>query len=410
MRIAGGSNNVIGSTAPGAGNVISGNLTYGIDLYGAGTTANTVQGNFIGTNASGMAALANGSNGVYISVGATNNTIGGTTAGTRNLISGNLGHGVAISSTGSNGNVVEGNYIGTDVNNVGPVGNHGNGVRVDSGAANNSIGVLAGNVIAFNAKGVVVTGTGSTGNAIESNAIFSNTGLGIDLNDDGVTANTPGGPHSGPNNLQNYPVLTSAISSAGITNVTGTLNSTPNTTFHVEFFGNMACDPSGHGQGLNLLHTNAVTTDGSGNAALSFSFSTSLIGSGSLSATATDPAGNTSEFSACQPADYALTNVAGRNLHVRLGKAVPLVVASFTDTDPSGNAGQFTGTTVDWGDGTAPSAATIVTTGGQNYNVIGTHAYTKVGGWNVTVTINDSGGASATANSKARLWPKPLSY
>jgi len=409
VRIAGGGNNIIGGTAAGAGNVISGNLQYGIDLYGGGTSANIVEGNFIGTNSSGAAALGNGSNGVYISVGAANNTIGGVAAGARNIISGNLGHGVAISNTGSNGNAVEGNYIGTDVNGSSALGNFGDGVRVDTGAASNAIGVSLGNLIAFDAKGVVVTGSGSTGNTIEGNAIFSNTGLGIDLNDDGVTPNDSSG-HTGPNNFQNYPVLTSAISSGGTTNVTGTLNSTPNTTFHVELFGNMACDASGHGQGLNLLGTSSVTTDGSGNAPLSFSFSTSLIGSGSLSATATDPSGNTSEFSACQQADYALTNVAGRNLHVRLGQPFTFVVASFTDADPSGNAGQFSTTSIDWGDGSAPTSATVVSTGGQNYNVIGSHAYAKVGSWNVTVTINDSGGATATATSKARLWPKALSY
>jgi len=160
---------------------------------------------------------------------------------------------------------------------------------------------------------------------------------------------------------------------------------------------------------LNFLNFNNVTTDNSGNAPVSFSFSTSLIGSGSLSATATDPGGNTSEFSACQQADYALTNTAGRNLRVRLGQPFTLVVASFTDTDPSGSASQFTGTTIDWGDGTA-SGATVVSASGQNYNVMGTHAYTKVGAWNLTVTIKDSGGASATANSKARLWPKAFSF
>src|SRR5207244_1754900 len=145
--------------------------------------------------------------------GAANNTIGGTTAAASNIISGNMGHGVAILST-SNGNVVEGNYIGTNASGTGAIGNSGNGVMVDSGAVNNTIGVLAGNIIAFNAKGVVVTGNTSTGNAIEGNAIFSNTGLGIDLGDDGVTANDSSG-HAGPNNFQNFPVLTSAISSGG---------------------------------------------------------------------------------------------------------------------------------------------------------------------------------------------------
>jgi hypothetical protein len=100
----------------------------------------------------------------------------------------------------------------------------------------------------------------------------------------------------------------------------------------------------------------------------------------------------------------------GRNLRVRLGKPFTLVVASFADTDPSGNASQFSGTTINWGDGSAPTAATVVSTGGQNYNVIGTHVYNRVGGWNVSVTINDSGGTSGTVTTKVRLWPRPLSY
>jgi hypothetical protein len=95
---------------------------------------------------------------------------------------------------------------------------------------------------------------GGTGNAILGNAIFSNMLLGIDLNGqgftagDGVTPNTPGGPHTGPNDLQNYPVLTSAVTSDAST-ITGTLNSTPNSTFRLEFFANAAGDPSSHGEG-----------------------------------------------------------------------------------------------------------------------------------------------------------------
>jgi len=413
--IAGGShNNSIGNSNSRPSNVISGNTSYGVLLSGAGTNVNFVQGNFIGVSGLGHEPLANGGAGIALLNGPSNNTIGGVFVGAGNVISANASDGVEFTGAGTTSNLLQGNFIGPSEQQNYPLGNAANGVYVSGGAANNTIGsttAAARNIIAYNAKGVVVTGSSTTGNAIETNAIFSNTGLGIDLNDDGVTPNTPGGPHTGPNNLQNYPVMSSAISSGGTTNVTGSLNSTPNTTFRVELFGNPACDPSGHGQGLNFLSSSNVTTDGSGNASVSFSFSTSLIGAtGSVTATATDNSGNTSEFSACQQQDYPLTNVAGRNLHVRLGKAVPLVVASFTDTDPSGSAGQFSTTTIDWGDGTAPSPGTVVSTGGQNYNITGTHAYTKVGGWNVTVTINDSGGATATANSKARLWPRPLSY
>jgi titin len=401
--------NIIGGASAGAGNVISGNANDGVSITGAGSVANIVQGNLIGTNAAGAAALANSNSGVSILSGATSNTIGGATVAARNLISGNVQHGVVISGLGSSGNVVEGNDIGTDILATGQIGNHGDGVRIDTGAANNQVGVGGGNIIAFNAKGVVVTGTGSTGDMIEGNSIFSNTALGIDLADDGVTLNDASG-HSGPNNFQNYPVLTSAVSDGTTTHVIGTLNSAANTSFHVEFFGIPACDPSGHGQGINLLGASSVSTDSTGAAPVTFSFSTSLIGSGFVSATATDPAGNTSEFSACQHADSPPINVVGRQLRVRLGQPFTLVIASFTDPDPSGVASQFSATSIDWGDGTAPTTATIVPLGSENYNVVGTHAYTKVGSWNVTVTIKDSGGAGATANSKVRLWPKAFSF
>ena len=88
---------------------------------------------------------------------------------------------------------------------------------------------------------------------ILSNSIYSNKGLGIDLGDDGVTLNTPGGPHSGPNNFQNFPVLYPSITYNGKTYVSGTLNSTPDAVFTVQFFANAAADPSGYGEGQTYL-------------------------------------------------------------------------------------------------------------------------------------------------------------
>jgi len=398
--------NAIGGTVAGASNVISGNVR-GIAIINA--NASIVQGNLIGTDITGTAAVGN-QIGVYIASGAGSNLIGGTTASAANVISGNTSYGVNITGTGTTANLVQGNLIGTDVHGTAPLANLVDGVKIDSCAVNNSIGGTgagAGNSIAYNPKGVVVVGIASTGNAIESNSIFSNTALGIDLNDDGVTPNTPGGPHAGPNDLQNYPVLTGVVFGGNNVTIHGTLNSAANAAFRLEFFSNPACDPSGHGQGRSFLGFQNVSTDASGNVSFNAGFSAT---NAQVTATATDPAGNTSEFSACGQPDYALTNVTGSNLRVRLGKPFTFVVASFTDTDPSGSAGQFSTTTINWGDGTASTSAQIVPLGSQNYNVIGTHTYAKVGAWTVTVTINDSGGATATATSKVRLWPKPLSY
>src|SRR4029450_5492892 len=106
-----GANNTIGGTAPGAGNVISGNLNDGIDL-GASSASNTViRGNRVGTNAAGTAAIGNGFQGIWIAAGALGNVVGGTTAEASNLLSGNGSTGVMISGPTTLGNTVLGNLI-----------------------------------------------------------------------------------------------------------------------------------------------------------------------------------------------------------------------------------------------------------------------------------------------------------
>jgi hypothetical protein len=160
----GATNAVIGGTAPGAGNVISGNSQYGVALTNTTVTGAAIQGNDIGTNAAGTAALGNGV-GVYIS-GSSGNTVGGTAAAARNVISGN---GTGVSVVAANGNVVEGNYVGTDAGGSHAVGND-DGIDLLSGA--NTVGGTAqgaGNVISGNA-GLGVGAFGS-GNLIQGNLI-----------------------------------------------------------------------------------------------------------------------------------------------------------------------------------------------------------------------------------------------
>ena len=299
-----GTNTTIGGTTPGAGNIISANAS-GLYLQRGG---NLVQGNYIGTDVTGTVPLGN-TTGVFIP--GPNNTIGGTTAGARNIISGNS-FGVVIQGSGSTGNVVLGNYIGTDVTGTSALGNTSLGVVIFSSASNNSIGGAAagaGNTIAFNGlDGVFVrsaTGRVTTGNSILSNSIFSNGNLGIDLgpvNADGVTANDLDDPDTGANNLQNFPVVTSAESVPSGTTIQGSLNSTPNTTFTVQFFSNPDCDPLGNGEGETFLGSTSVTTDANGD----ITFSATVPGVAPIgqvvTATATDPAGNTSEFSSCSSA------------------------------------------------------------------------------------------------------------
>jgi titin len=204
----GAAGNTIGGTSSGARNIISGNIHQGLIIFDPGSDNNVVEGNYIGTDVTGAVALGNGEDsydaGVVISDGAAGNTIGGTTSSARNILSGNDSSGVHITDSGTTGNLIEGNYIGTDLTGTVAMGNLVNGVLVANGASNNAIGGAAGagNLIAFDAAaGVAVTQNNSIGNSIRGNSIFSNGALGIDLGADGVTLNDSAG-HSGPNSFQ----------------------------------------------------------------------------------------------------------------------------------------------------------------------------------------------------------------
>ena len=206
LIIINATNNTIGGTAAGARNVISGNNDAGIKIIANG---NQVLGNYIGTDANGTAGLGNTNQGVRLLINASNNKIGGTAAGARNVISGNGSYGVLILDSNSTGNVVEGNYIGTDVNGLAALGNSQYGILIAGGALSNTIGGPtsgASNTIAFNLAGGVFVGSG-VNNAILSNSIHSNTGLGIDLGLTGVTANDACDADTGANNLKTVPVL-----------------------------------------------------------------------------------------------------------------------------------------------------------------------------------------------------------
>lgn len=286
----------IGGTTAAARNIISGNED-GLELN-TQSTGITIQGNFIGTDITGTAAIPNTDSGMFVS---TNNTIiGGTAAGAGNVISGNGGDGIGFGNAVT-GNLVQGNFIGTKADGTSALGNAVNGVDFFTGASGNTVGGTtagAGNVIAFNSRAGVAVVTG-TGNAIEGNSIFNNSGLGIDLSPTGVNANDACDGDSGPNNLQNFPVLTSAAAGATNTTIQGTLNSTAGTQFRIEFFSNAACDPSGYGQGKVFVGSTNVTTDGLCNANINFIVPNASINGQFITATATDANNNTSEFSAC---------------------------------------------------------------------------------------------------------------
>ena len=302
--MSGAKSNTIGGTTATARNVISGNSLEGVIIDGAGSNLNKIQGNYIGPKANGSAGLGNGGSGISISFGASNNQIGGSaaapgaapgnviagngangtvggTAGilahnavggpfnagniiegniigldatgaaspnyigitldqgtrttrvggtavtSRNVISGNTFFGVEISNTDSSGNNVQGNFIGTNLSGTAAASNRV-GVVISNNSTNNLIGgatLAAGNTIAFNTDAGVTIGTtaspNTVGNAVRLNSIHDNGGAGIDLNNDGVTPNDAGDADTGPNNLQNYPVITGVNPSGGNTVVSG---------------------------------------------------------------------------------------------------------------------------------------------------------------------------------------------
>ena len=297
--------NFIGTTEPSGGNVISGNTNSGVDLLGAGATGNRFYGNRIGSDAGGTAAVPNSNPGLFIS-GAANNFIGGSEPGAGNLVSGNLNVGIYFVDPGANGNVVLGNFIGTRADGTTPLPNTWHGVEMQNTASGNIVGGTApgaGNRIAYaqttGFDGVRVR-DGCTGNVIRGNTIFGNAELAIDLSVGGVSPNDNNDADTGANNLQNFPVLVSATGRYRTT-ISGTLNSRPNAAFTLDFYGL----DTATGQGGRFLGSLAVNTIGN-NAAFSVTFTNTVSAGGFISATATDSAGNTSEYSASAPVPPAL--------------------------------------------------------------------------------------------------------
>ncbi|MBI3461499.1 MAG: choice-of-anchor D domain-containing protein, partial [Planctomycetes bacterium] len=309
---AGASDNRIGTNGDGLSddaerNVIAGTTANsGVLISGIGTSGNVVAGNLIGTNAMATAAIGNTLAGVAIAQGASNNLVGTNGDGINDSVEGNVisgnADGVSI-TTGANNNIVAGNHIGTDPSGAIALGNL-RGVSIRA-AQNNTIGGTeprAGNIIAFNRDtGVVITNTSAAGNAIRGNRIHHNDELGIDLGDNvtsnGVTPNDLGDPDAGPNNLQNFPELTSSTIVGSRLTMMGTLNSNPSARYTIEFFANRAADDSGYGEGEVFLGATTVMIGPDGYANFIQRFTGDFDDYRFITATATDAAGNTSEFS-----------------------------------------------------------------------------------------------------------------
>jgi hypothetical protein len=302
--------NTIGGTVAGAGNVVSGNGDQGMYLVGASATGNLIQGNKIGTDVSGTAGLGNTSWGIYVERALTN-TIGGSVPGAGNLISANLNWGLFLTNNAS-WNTLQGNLIGTTIDGLTALGNgYGLGgfheVEVRATCHDNTIGGIspgAGNVIAFapvfpsvNYAGIRMR-DGATNNLISGNSIFANGGLGIDLGVYLANVNISCATNAGGNTAQNYPVLAQAVSGNG-TGVRGTLNSKPNSTFVLQFFASPTCDSLGNGEGQVYLGQQSIVTSNDCNTSFVVALPGLVPVGYVITATATDIANNTSEFSRC---------------------------------------------------------------------------------------------------------------
>jgi hypothetical protein len=299
--VSGAPDTLIGSAQASGRNVISGNRVEGIAVTGEASAGTQILGNLIGTDASGTATLGNTLHGISVRFGAVV-TIGGAAAGAGNVVGGNSG-GISIETSG---NTILGNRIGVGESGE-TLGNGGAGISL-SLASNNRIGGTESgeaNVIAYN-LGDGISVSGGSGNGLVMNAIFSNgdnlgEDLGIDLDGDGVTPNDPGDTDEGANDLQNFPELTSASVSGDSVNVQGSLDTAEaGAPFRVDYYVSDACDPSGHGQGQTWFAAQNIFTDDGGAAILDLNASGVPVAAGQfVTAVATSPGGNSSEFSAC---------------------------------------------------------------------------------------------------------------
>ena len=305
------SNNIVGGNTPADRNVISNNRDGVFIAAGVSdATNNTITGNYIGTNPAGTSAQGNTQRGVF--VGGFGQTASGNTI-RGNLISGNGHFGILLRDAAVTGNSILGNLIGLTANGSGALPN-GEATAPDDGLSgtsahaglyiagpDNTVGGAApgaGNTIAFNADRGIVVASG-TGTDILRNLVFSNDQLDIDLGGDGVTFNHVG-LVAGPNNYQNYPVLSLATSDGETARVGGALESEANQAYTIDVFANDACHPSFFGGARTYLGSFSVTTDANGVAIFDEEIAVGVTEPFGISTTATG-ANGTSEFSYCRP-------------------------------------------------------------------------------------------------------------
>jgi CSLREA domain-containing protein len=298
------------------GNVISGNNT-GIAVDRGGSV--TIAGNLVGLAANGTGALPNDS-GITLRMSSLNliGTNGDGIADTaeRNVISSNTTAAIQIDAVSET--TIAGNFIGTPADGGGDRGNGAGIIIYESSengtSTNNMIGgdtAAEGNLITHNGTGgVVIRGelkaaAQPSGNSILSNSMFDNDILGIDLvaipTTFTVDPNDPGDADFGPNNMMNHPEILTAVTAGGVTTVRAQIVSgLPNAVIRVQFFSAPGCENQGTGEGRVFLDTTLSTfTDAGGNVTFQLALPVTVSVGNIVTSTATDAAGNTSEFSPC---------------------------------------------------------------------------------------------------------------
>ncbi len=283
----------IGGPAAADGNVIAGNVRS--VSFEQGATGNVMRNNILGLNAAATADLADTGSG--IEVYSPGNTIG--TPGAGNVIAGFTYQGITLSGAATSGNVIQGNWIGTNPALAPGLGNAQLGIYVLDAVGNKIGGTAAGegNVIANNGFIGLWVEHGDR-NEISDNSIFGNALLGIDIGEQGIAPNDGGDGDGGGNRNQNYPLISSAVAGGGVTSIQGLLINEPNTEYRVEFFSSPVCSTTGFGEGRTFRGSTLVPTGAGGQATLATSIPLALVDP-CRPATVTDPLGNTSEFSPC---------------------------------------------------------------------------------------------------------------
>ncbi len=420
----GPANVLVGGTANGERNLISGNEGVGIDIFGSGTTNNRVRGNYIGTDVNGLADLGNGGDGVRIN-GAPNNFVGGPDPLDINIIAGNGGDGIELTGALTEGSRIQNNWIGLNDNQA-ALPNNGNGVYITNSARRNQIGADpsletdgSGNIIAFNGgAGVAVDSTG-VGNSIMKNQLYQNDDMGIDIGTIGPNPNDAGDVDTGANYLQNYPELTLVTRNqgGGTLRIQGRLSSTANMAYRIDFFKNSSCDPSKYGEGQDYLGSILdISTDGSGVLTFDQTFTDPAAGFDFITFTATEkrPIGgsdkefSTSEFSRCINRNNNPPTITPSPMSNATTPYQTPITVNFTIADVETAVGSLT-LAANSSNGTLVSNATGFLFGGSGTNR--TLTITPVNGQSgttmITITVTDGGNESATTSFSLKVSAPP---